>query len=440
VDHPKFGATIGSRVIIPRLLPHTPMTVEKATNTTNPAMATGFAGAVVPGRSLWLFGLSVYAVAAAFSIAVSQIGLGLAALGMVRMWMAGGFRPRWTVVELSFGALFVAGLLSLINAVDIWRGVTELKKFLLIVVLWLPFWPGLKPAEQRRLMGLLVASSALAGIMGAVGTTWKIATHAWDFRSSGFYSMSITFGETQALFLLLTLSWLRSESADSPRRLHLKGAAVCQALGLLSSFTRGAFIGFALGLIMHFRAEWRKTLAGLVLIGLLGAVGAHVLRPDLDVFSLKSNKPQSIGGNLRWTIWQNGWKMFTEYPVLGVGLNNIKPHYRALLEEHPNPNDPQVYGHLHNNFLQFLVMTGVVGFAAFWFLLLATAQYLRKLPGTIAAPWLALQAYGALDIWIAFHGTGLTEYSFGDEEVAMLAFFLIGMLAAPVAAEKELDR
>lgn len=388
------------------------------------------------GRSLWLFGLSVYAVAAAFSISASQIGLGLAALGMFRMWLAGGFKPRWTVVELAFGGLFIAGLLSLTNAVDLWRGVSELKKFLLIVVLWLPFWPGLKPAEQRRLMGLLVASSALAGILGATGALWKVATNAWDFRSSGFYSMSITFGETQALFLLLTLSWLRSEAADSPRRLHLKGAAICQVIGLLSSFTRGAFIGFTLGLITHFRAEWRKTLAGLLVIGVLAVVGAHILRPDLDVFSLKSNKPQSLGGNLRWTIWQNGWNMFTRYPVFGVGLNNIKPHYRAILEANPNPNDPQVYGHLHNNFLQFLVMTGITGFSAFCLLFLATARYLRRLPGTIAVPWLALQAYGALDIWVAFHGTGLTEYSFGDEEVAMLAFFLIGLLAAPAAVQK----
>lgn len=402
-----------------------------ANSTIEPAEHSTF----LPGRRLWLFGLSVYAIAAAFSISASQIGLGMAAIGMFRMWLAGCFKPQWTVIEYAFGALFIASMLSLTNAIELWRGVTELKKFLLIVVFWLPFWPGLKPAEQRRLMGLLVASSALAGLLGAAGALWKIAIHAWDFRSSGFYSMSITFGETQALFLLLTLSWLRSEPADSPRRLHLKGAAACQLIGLIASFTRGAFIGFALGLIMHFRAEWRKTLAGLVVIGLLAVVGAHILRPDLDVFSLKSNKPQSIGGNLRWTIWQNGWNMFTEYPVFGVGLNNIKPHYRAILEEHPNPNDPQVYGHLHNNFLQFLVMTGVVGFAAFWFLFLGTAQYLRRLPGTIAAPWLALQAYGALDIWIAFHGTGLTEYSFGDEEVAMLTFFLIGLLASPSKTE-----
>ncbi|HNW34589.1 MAG TPA: O-antigen ligase family protein [Candidatus Ozemobacteraceae bacterium] len=358
---------------------------------------------------------------------------------MLKMWLAGEFKPRWTVIELAFGGLFIAGLLSLINAVDMWRGVSELKKFFLIIVFWLPFWPGLKPSEQRRLMGLLVASGALVGIIGATNTIWKMATNAWDFRSSGFFSMSITFGETQALFLLLTLSWLRSESPDSPRRLHLKGAAVCQAIGLLSSFTRGAFIGFALGLIMHFRAEWRKTLAGLLVIGVLAVVGAHILRPDLDVFSLKSNKPQSIGGNLRWTIWQNGWKMFTGYPVFGVGLNNIKPQYRALLEAHPNPNDPQVYGHLHNNFLQFLVMTGITGFVAFCFLFLATASFLRRLPGTISTPWLALQAYGALDIWVAFYGTGLTEYSFGDEEVAMLAFFLIGLLSAPSTSVKQLD-
>lgn len=416
------------------------MMMDTAIFTANSTIEPAERSALLPGRRLWLFGLSVYAIAAAFSISASQIGLALASIGMFRMWTAGGFKPRWTVIEYAFGALFIAGMLSLINAIELWRGVTELKKFLLIVVFWLPFWPGLKPPEQRRLMGLLGASSALAGLLGAGGTVWKIATHAWDFRSAGFFSMSITFGETQALFLLLTLSWLRAEPDDSSRRFQLKAAAACQALGLLSSFTRGAFIGFAVGLIMHFRAEWRKTLVGLIIIGILIPIGACILRPDLDVFSLKSNRPQSIGGNLRWAIWQNGWSIFKEYPVFGVGLNNIKPHYRAILETHPNSSDSQIYGHLHNNFLQFLVMTGVVGFVAYCFLLVGTAHYLRKLPAAISSSWLALQAYGALDIWIAFHGTGLTEYSFGDEEVAMLAFFLIGLLAAPVTSEKEPDK
>ena len=68
-------------------------------------------------------------------------------------------------------------------------------------------------------------------------------------------------------------------------------------------------------------------------------------------------------GFFRVNVWRSAWAMFTDHPVLGVGLDNFLYAYRGkyiLPEAWEEPNLP----HAHNVFLDFLTRLGVLGFAA----------------------------------------------------------------------------
>ncbi len=380
------------------------------------------------GWKAFYAGLCIFAAFSGFSISGMQIGLGIAFLGWCFCRWGEEVECKPVPFAWPYMALFAVSVLSLTNAVDLWRGFTELKKYLIIIVFLMPFSARFSELQWKRLLALLVFSGALAGGVGLVGSIKNMLAQAQDFRARGFYSMSITFGECQAMFLLLTLSWIKANLTYAKSNRWLWPAAILQFIGLLSSYSRGAFIGFGVGLVLLIGPNWKRLVAIFAVLGLIIIAAAGIFRPNLDVYQVESQKPQSIGGNLRWSIWKNGLSFWQSNPILGVGLNNIKPHYKEFLKNNPDWPDKEAYGHLHNNFLQFLVMTGVTGLIAFVWLVLSMGKYAYDAWGSVPESWRASFMGGGLAIWVGFIGTGFTEYSWGDEELAMLVFFLMGFL------------
>jgi O-antigen ligase len=122
--------------------------------------------------------------------------------------------------------------------------------------------------------------------------------------------------------------------------------------------------------------------------------------------------------------------------VFGVGMNNVKPHYLERVKSFDIARR-EVHGHLHSSFMQILAMTGILGFTMFSWFWLRLWQFLRLLGLRLTTPWLRGMAGGMEAVLAAFLVSGLTEYSFGDEEVAMLVFFLTGLVASPYLASAD---
>ena len=71
----------------------------------------------------------------------------------------------------------------------------------------------------------------------------------------------------------------------------------------------------------------------------------------------------------RLELWDNGWKVFLQHPLLGVGTGDVPDACHQRLAEVGSPlADTQL--HTHNQYLNFLLAFGVVGFLliAFFFL------------------------------------------------------------------------
>ncbi len=126
----------------------------------------------------------------------------------------------------------------------------------------------------------------------------------------------------------------------------------------------------------------------------------------------------------RLNIWRVGLKIFKDYPVVGVGDIDLGNIYRRYKDEYLKEN----FGHLHNNFMQWLVTLGVFGFAAIMFLLVNIFLLNIKIYRTVKdEPVASSYAIGALASFVGFLASGLGEYNFGDQEILTMIWFTIGL-------------
>ncbi|NLI74821.1 MAG: O-antigen ligase family protein [Candidatus Riflebacteria bacterium] len=398
--------------------------------------STGAGDQPPPGRDwgepLLHGGLYLYAAVCGFSISAGQISLGLAFFGLLRLLYTGRRRVKTSFLDIPFACFAIAGLFSLTNAVEPARAAEEMKKFLIILVFWVVYWADLDRKTQWRCLAVLTGFGMLSAVSGLLKMVYL--DEGWhQIRAYGFFSLPITFGECQALLALTALAWLGAGDDRPLVRVAVLLAFHLLLAGILVSLTRGAWLGFGVG-FLALVATFPRRLLPIGLVIALACAGAALsagrFAARFGSFDLETNY-------FRLRIWQVGYDIFSEFPVFGVGMNNVKPHYRVRATAKDWARN-EVHGHLHNTFLQILAMTGLFGFTAFCWVLVSAWRFCRHVAERLAlSPWQAALARAGPAIFLGFLATGLTEYSFGDEEVAMLAFFLLGLAVSPYTPRNE---
>ena len=194
------------------------------------------------------------------------------------------------------------------------------------------------------------------------------------------------------------------------------------------SFSRGALlfgIPAALGVVLLF---WGGRRAALALAGLAGA-GLVALIPlsrnprFANLFSTSSGT-----GFFRVNVWRSAWAMFTDHPVLGVGLDNFLYAYRGkyiLPEAWQEPNLP----HAHNIFLDALTRTGLLGFAALIVMLVSFFALARNTLRRITDPDLRALAIGLIASMVNFLAHGLVDTGYWFVDLAFVFMMTLGLLA-----------
>jgi O-antigen ligase len=288
-----------------------------------------------------------------------------------------------------------------------------------------------RAAAGRFLTGLSLAV-ALGAALGLVqvglcpssgGPELKPAWlyHRCD-RAHGFFSIYMTLGGVLLLVLVATLPRLLPR-APRPRWFPL--AWLVMLGGLLATYVRGAWLGFAAGALavaaMGRRGRW------LIVGGLVVLVGLTLLGPyELRHRVAKMADPEEAGVRERVYMWRSGAAMWSEHRWLGVGPGGVKREFpRFALPE----ASKQRTGHVHNTPLQILVERGLLGLAAWLWIWIAFFQragsILRALPpDRRAARGLVV---GGLAAVASFLVAGLTEYNFGDAEVVLVLWAVMAL-------------
>lgn len=198
------------------------------------------------------------------------------------------------------------------------------------------------------------------------------------------------------LLLPIPIAFLITQSYSPGKKLLYGFAAALMGLSVIVSLARGGMLG--LGAQMLFlaivsgwmarkrRMEWTeapaqsmlKRVGAVVTIGVLILMGVFWIGidPVIDRIAQGQMTPEaqaeSFFNNRGW-IWRDAWAMFRAHPLTGVGLGA----FEAAFSIYSQSDGSLTVSAAHNDYLQILAESGVIGGAlAIWFIV-AVFQSLR---------------------------------------------------------------
>lgn len=385
--------------------------------------------------------LTFFFVSLSLSIAIQQAALGilLAFLAYIS-WQ----RKRVPVSPLDRPLLwfFAALLLSTFLSPAVANSLAGYRKLWLVGAFFVSYHLPRGPSEAWRLVSLLVLVATVVAAYGVVqhftgidlgsqlvGKESDLDTFWFGrqegFRTEGLFPTGITYAHNLLFPLTFLTVMLFAADLRWPKRLALLGGWGLMVFALLFSLTRGVWLAYVVVIVLLGVAKGGKALlavgasAVLLVVALFGA-GLGVRERAGQVFTLKDNLGRS-------QIWQANLDMIKDRPLFGWGYGNYKKFRASYYQRYPAADTT---AHAHNNFLQIWVDGGLIGLGAFlylfWVILKAGWQAYRLLPAT-AEPLRSLALGGTLSV-LGFLLGGLTQYNFGDAEVAIVLWATTGVV------------
>jgi O-antigen ligase len=367
------------------------------------------------------------------SITLSQSAL--VALAVLSVWRLRD--PEWRrratwPLALPVLAFAAATVLSALAAGHAGTSLLASKGLLLAAALYVTVDALASTTDAERFLTLLSAVAAAAAALGLLqvgvcpGPGPDASSPAWLYhrcaRARGPYSIDMTLAGILTLTVLATLPRLLP---GGRRPAWFPPVWFVMLVGLLATYTRGAWLGLGGGVLalvaLLRRGRW-VALAGLVVLVLVFLAGPRELRQRF----LSMGDPAEATVKERLYMWRSGMTMWRAHPWLGLGPGGVKREFGEFAL--PDAVKKRT-GHLHSNPLQVAVERGLVGLAAWLWLWVAfyaaAARALRALPADETAGRAVV--VGSIAAITGFLVGGISEYNFGDSEVVMVAWAVMAL-------------
>jgi putative inorganic carbon (hco3(-)) transporter len=319
-------------------------------------------------QQLTLAGLYLFAFGLPFSFVPAEVGLGIALLGWLlegllnRNWQTQkhpifiplGIYIAWNI----FSALISPRPLHSLGAVadNEWPLLTMVMLFCTI-------------KDKKTLVRLFTIFCATASIamLYAISQTFsgvdllnhnaQLAPMGKYFRAVGFNGFYLTFGAfAMSVFFLTANIW--SELKEKSRWLFATLALLCLC-AILGTFARSMWLSLLVAVPTFGFIRGKKIGAIITASFFILALGAVVLVPAirdraLSTVDLSQNET-------RLNLWKTSFHMFQAFPITGFGEDN----FDYYIETFKVPGFYDTTAHPHNDYLNVLVNSGIVGLLAF---------------------------------------------------------------------------
>ena len=260
--------------------------------------------------------------------------------------------------------------------------------------------------------------------LSPAGVTGSERNHR--FRASGWTRHYETFAELLQIIvqlaLGLTLAHLRNHGANKYFQIMIVAASIL-TMGLLFTAMRTVIVAFAIGASVIALRSVRGALKVVFTFALFFvlAFGAVVVWQTRDRNALLLGDPSS---SLRWQVARVGLERIPIHPIFGHGMDAMKLHWN----EWGFPGKDML--HLHSTPLQLAFDRGLPMLAIWLWLMIAFWLFIARAERN-AAEQSDTHTYGVLlgtlGALTGFLASSLVNYNYGDAEVVMLFWFLMGI-------------
>jgi O-antigen ligase len=395
------------------------------------------------GSTLTWVGLVAFSAATPISIAATNISWGVALAGLLVQALSREDRStslaRRTDLDAPLACFVLATLLAVLHSLDVGSSIVESRSLGLMVIFFLFAWQVETPARRKTLVRILILSSCVSALYGWVQflTGWDLLGHYRPEAKKvcGFFGLHLTYGEHLSMVICLGMGLLLWADAKGTARAGGVLALGLMASSVLLSGSKGALLGLGAGLTVVFALRGRRAFAFYVVGGFLFLVVVDILMAHRlwgnIVALLQVDSGQRLGpaasNTHRLCMWWTGLWVSLDHFLYGVGPHAMERIYPAF--RHPLAIEANQW-HLHNNFVHLGATRGMLGLAAFVYIFLHVFRlgaYHARIAGASFDRGLAVGVLGAA---VAFLVAGFTEYNWGDSEVLMLLYMLLGLLAS----------
>lgn len=290
-------------------------------------------------------------------------------------------------------------------------------------------------AQVKRICAVLLLSLTAVSTVGTIDFFRGVGI--WK----GWRTASILETPGHAAYfalMLLPLSLAAFFFFDSlPKKLLLALSLAAGGSFLLMTLSRGAWLGVMVAALLVGILKDRKFLIFLLAAVLLtGVLLPQILISRQQLYGRGREKFSAVEKDtgFRLYVWRSALNMIKDHPILGIGPgdNNFMAEYPQYM--HPQAFPTSRYHNAHNFYLQVAVEMGILGFLAFFSLILATvwaAWKAYRAALVLGEPELAGFLLGILGAFAALGVYGLVSHRF-EKEVA-LYFWTYGALAVYVS-------
>ena len=367
--------------------------------------------------------LLLYALASSISIAVANIAISLATLlAIVRHIKEPLAMNIDKGLVKAIGVFLLAVFISAIFAYKPIVGFDRLwaytyRMFPLILAMMF-----IRNKEQMIKVLIIMGASIFIADSYAI---WQ-GVHG-NYRANAFSGhYMVLAGCLIQMIPLLLIVGLENEFISTNIKIYFISTVLISGIALIYNGTRGAWIAVLVALLVYSMInikENKKIGIGVLTVCLIGgilAVNMPVVKDRaLSIVNYRSNSDDRI------PLWISSWHMFKDHPLVGVGPNNFAVVYQSnyILPEAKEPD----LGHAHNNFIQMLAETGIIGLSSFvymfgYILLTMYRRYMIHRQN--------IWSLVAFIVTISLLVQGLTEYNFGNSAVIRMYWFILGLMYA----------
>ncbi len=337
------------------------------------------------------------------------------------------------------------GLFTLMGAFGTYSGASS-QSVLMYLILLLGYFLCSQLFTSRFWLTRGVAFFALGGcvsglygifqyVTGNTASTWQDEEMFSDIagRAVSFYENPNMFGEVMMMVLPLALALFLLSKTKLARLSSVVNFAAA-ALGLILSFSRGAWVGVIFAMAV-FLLMWNKKSLTILLFSLLLIPFLPLILPESIVMRFLSiGNMGDSSTSYRVYIWRAAIDMIKDFFLFGIGAGEV--NFKAVYPQYAYSGIERV-PHTHNLYFQVFLEGGVFAFISLMAMLTVfvsvVVSFISKekngFPRLVAAAGLA-GIFGALL-------QGATDYIWYNYRVYFLFFALMGISVAAIRAGKK---